>query len=166
MKAKRLERSNLTSQEIGGFFLFSRKFGEKQWESGETQNLPYSYPRATNGYSVSSSAIGTISVEAVVERNGTAIGATAANTASATADGWRNWWRMPSPVRGMPDDLNGGSRADGVRVPYVPIAADVAAGAGEQNPHPPCSGSRYRSYQDPASLRSLQGDTQCSTWSL
>lgn len=66
---------------------------------------------------------------------------------------------MPSPVRGMPHDLDGGSRADGVRVPYVPIAADVAARAGEQNPPPAGAGSRHRSYQDPASLRSLQGDT-------
>lgn len=83
-------------------------------------------------------------------RNGAAIGAsssspvgphTIAITGAGSSSSWRG--RMPSKVRRLPYDLECGAWIDGVRMPYVSIASDAAAGADEGSPTPKRSSTRH-----------------------
>lgn len=102
-------------------------------------------------------------------RNGAAFGpagaaprpAVAAAAGAGAAPG-----EPPGPLCWLPWDLGGGAGDDGVHLPQVSTTADAATRAFGRPPSQarPAQGPGYRSHQDPASLRPLQGHPQCPSW--
>ena len=93
----------------------------------------------------------------------------------------RRWW-CPGAVQWLQADLDGGAWGDGVRVSGLSSASDASSGAHESpiqdrrhNDTASASfvsaaatttraGPRHRSDEDPGTVRSLQGHSQCLSW--